>query len=66
MLNRIKSYWCAVFFRIKTIELAKEKGMTFVTNIYGDAINHYNCRSIWKNKYNHIYRCAQPLLYETL
>ena len=29
------------------IEEAKKRGFTFARNIYGDEINHINCRSIW-------------------
>lgn len=28
----------------------KHKTMTCITNIYGDCINYYGCRSIWECK----------------
>ncbi len=61
MLKRIKSYWSAIFIVIETTDQAKEMGLKYVMNIYGDAINHYDCRSFWSNEFGHIYRCKQPL-----
>mgnify|MGYP001426107824 CR=1 FL=1 len=47
------------FIIIKTCKEATEKGLIFDENVYGDAINAWNCRSFWYDKYNLRYRCAE-------
>jgi hypothetical protein len=47
-MNIIK--WYKRVFRILTIEECKELGLVHSHNIYGDSINHLNCRSIWKDE----------------
>jgi hypothetical protein len=36
-------------------------GLTHDTNVFGDGINHQNCRSWWYDKYNNMYRCDELL-----
>lgn len=35
---------------------ATKLGLTFHRNVYGDAINHLNCRSLWKDSKGRQYR----------
>jgi len=39
-----------------TNERARELNLQFIRNIYGDLINHLNCRSIWKDDGGKQYR----------
>ena len=39
-------------FVVIDIKEAKEKGLNFVGNVYGDEINRLNCRSIWRDSKN--------------
>jgi hypothetical protein len=55
----IKYIFYYKFKIIRTIEQAKEMKLTLSHNVYGDFINRYNCRSIWKDKYGLEYRCAE-------
>lgn len=48
--------WYARWFRTITNEEAKEWGLTFIRNIYGDGINIYNCRSMWCDNKGRDYR----------
>ena len=43
----------------KIIEDPENRGFKFMRNIYGDEINHLNCRSLWIDKYNIVYRCSK-------
>lgn len=44
---------------IPTVEEAQRRGLKHDSNVYGDAINHQNCRSWWTDKYGNFYRCDQ-------
>lgn len=48
--------WYARWFKVITNQQAKEWKLTFVRNVYGDEINHINCRSIWKDLKGRCYR----------
>jgi hypothetical protein len=41
------------------IEEAQKRGFEFARNIYGDEINHINCRSIWVDKKARAWRIEQ-------
>lgn len=41
------------------IEEAKERGFSFVGNVWGDGINKLNCRSIWRDSKNRLWRVKQ-------
>jgi hypothetical protein len=48
------------FFIIKSCEEAKERGLKFHHNVYGrGASNVLNCRSLWHDEYNYIYKCDE-------
>ncbi len=57
MTNYIKSFFSSLFFKIDTCHDAIYKDLLFIRNVYGDEINHRNCRSIWEDKYGFQYRC---------
>lgn len=44
------------YFKILTIEQALELGLELSSNVYGDAINYINCRSLWKDHKGRTYR----------
>jgi hypothetical protein len=54
-MNNLKM-WCARSFNVITNDQAKEWGLTPHRNIYGDEINHLNCRSMWKDSKGRDYR----------
>ena len=43
-------------FKVISLEEAYEYKLDFARNIYGDEINHINCRSIWIDKKGRSYR----------
>lgn len=47
---------------VLTIEQAQQKGLVFKCNIYGDAINHLNCRSIWTDENGKEYKVSSLFL----
>lgn len=61
MIHRLKLLYIR-WFKILTIEEAIELGLTHYANVYGDNINIYNCRSIWFDKNDKIYKISE--LYE--
>lgn len=50
-------FWYKKEFGILSIEECQKFGLEFCHNIYGDNINHLNCRSIWRDKTGKSYRC---------
>lgn len=54
-LNSIKMWWIRTFMIISN-ERAKKLGLAHWVNVYGDRINHLNCRSIWIDNKGHEYR----------
>jgi hypothetical protein len=49
------------YYRFKVISRlqALELGLEFICNVYGDAINHCNCRSIWVDSKGRTYRVCE-------
>ena len=45
--------------RVGTAKQAKEKGLLFVQNLYGDYINRFDCRSLWKDQNGDIFLCDE-------
>lgn len=41
------------------IDEAKDRGFSFVGNVWGDEINRLNCRSIWRDNKNRWWRVKQ-------
>ena len=48
--------WYTRTFLVINIDYAKKLGLEHVRNIYGDEINHINCRSIWQDNKGRTYR----------
>lgn len=48
-LFKIKDKFRQLFCRIEVSE-AIDRKFVFITNIYGDSINKFNSRSLWKDK----------------
>lgn len=60
IFDRISCYFDNCFgLYISTVERCEKKGLIFIKNIYGDPINFYNCRSLWKDKYGNVYKCDE-------
>ena len=59
LLYAVRDKYRQLFVSID-IEEAKERGFKFVGNVYGDEINHLNCRSIWVDKKNRAW-CVEQL-----
>ncbi|AGO47637.1 hypothetical protein Phi17218_104 [Cellulophaga phage phi17:2_18] len=51
--------WLVRNFVVLTTEQAKEKGLKFTFNVYGDKINTLNCRSVWENNKGKRYRVQE-------
>ncbi len=54
----IRKWWLRTF-KVITTKQAKELGLKFYHNVYGDQINHLNCRSIWVDKKHRDYRVSE-------
>ena len=67
-MKRLLTYLSVIFYHrfvvIETTEKAIEKGLVPYMNIYGDAVNDYNCTSIFKDSYGNCYRCAESIGYK--
>ena len=51
--------WFARWFQVISKDQAIEWGLTHSYNIYGDEINHINCRSIWLDSKRRVYRVEE-------
>jgi hypothetical protein len=56
MIKKIKM-WIKKEFGVLTIQECIDLNLEFCHNIYGDAINKLNCRSIWRDSNGKSYRC---------
>jgi hypothetical protein len=56
-LKTFFSLWYRKMFGVLTLEECKSEGLYFCHNIYGDTINQYSCRSIWRDSKGNPYRC---------
>jgi hypothetical protein len=56
--NKMKEWWIRTF-KVISKEDAEKRGLNFVGNIYGDEINHLNCRSIWRDSKMRRYRVTE-------
>lgn len=57
-MERIKCFFRS-FKTVKSVKDADKMELIFDRNIFGDAINHLNCRSLWKDEYGFTYRCSE-------
>jgi hypothetical protein len=51
--------WFRSFKTLETVKEAQDLELHFRRNIFGDEINHINCRSLWNDKYWNMYRCNE-------
>jgi hypothetical protein len=52
------SLWWIRTFKVISNQRAKELGLEWYRNVYGDEINNINCRSIWLDKRGRKYRVS--------
>lgn len=52
------SLWWIRTFKVISNQRAKEIGLKWYRNVFGDEINHLNCRSIWIDKKGRKYRVS--------
>jgi hypothetical protein len=52
-------YWLRSYKKLKTIKEVQQMGLSHFTNIYGDGITRLNCRSLWRDKFENIYKCDE-------
>lgn len=62
MIKEIK-LWYYRHFKIITLQQCYDFNLYFDSNIYGDEINYLNCRSVWADDKQRLYRCEE--LFET-
>lgn len=51
--------WYIRNFKVIYQDQAEKLGLTWYQNIYGDAINYFNCRSFWKDDRGRCYRVSE-------
>lgn len=54
-MTRLKMIYIRLF-KVISLEQAVKYNLNFYRNVYGDEINHINCRSIWIDKNYRPYR----------
>ena len=52
------SLWWIRTFKVISNQRAKELGLKWYRNVFGDEINHLDCRSIWIDKRGNTYRVS--------
>ena len=57
-MKKVKVWFKRNFGRF-TLKECEDLGLRWFKNIHGDAINQFNCRSIWLDDKNRIYRCDE-------
>ena len=63
---KVKLLWKSIFrpFYMFSNKEAEELGLKWQRNVFGDEINHLNCRSIWMDKKGNHY-CVENLKTES-
>jgi len=56
-ISRFSLWWIRTF-KVISNQKAKELGLRHWCNVYGDEINHLNCRSIWLDDKSRKYRVS--------
>lgn len=59
MKRELKMWWIRMFCIIPTSKDALELGLTHSMDMFGDAINLMNCRSLWIDSKSRVYRVAE-------
>lgn len=57
-MNAIKLWWFR-WFCVIPVWKALAWDLIWKRNVYGDEINHINCRSVWVDKKNRSYRVEE-------
>jgi hypothetical protein len=57
VISRFSLWWIRTF-KVISNQRAKELGLRHWRNVYGDEINHINCRSIWFDNKSRQYRVS--------
>ena len=57
VISRFSLWWIRTF-KVISNQRAKELGLKWYRNVYGDEINHINCRSLWIDKKGRSYRVS--------
>lgn len=57
VISRFSLWWIRIF-KVISNQRAKELGLRHLRNVYGDEINHINCRSIWVDDKSRQYRVS--------
>lgn len=57
VISRFSLWWIRTF-KVISNQRAKELGLRHWRNVYGDEINHINCRSIWFDDKSRQYRVS--------
>jgi hypothetical protein len=57
VISRFSLWWIRTF-KVISNQRAKEIGLKWYRNVFGDEINHLNCRSIWIDKKGRKYRVS--------
>ena len=58
MFKKVYNKYRQLFISIN-IKEAKKRNFIFYRNVYGDEINHINCRSLWLDQKNRLWRVEQ-------
>ena len=59
MTEKLRKWFiCQFSITISTVEAIK-LGLEPEFNVYGDMINRWNCRSIWRDQKRNVYRIAE-------
>lgn len=57
--------WYIRNFKVLDMKDLDNYDLKFHCNIYGDAINAFNCRSIWLDSKGRSYRCSGTYFFDT-
>ena len=57
VISRFSLWWIRTF-KVISNQRAKELGLRHWRNVYGDEINHLNCRSLWFDDKSRQYRVS--------
>ena len=57
VISRLYMWWIRNF-KVISNQKAKELGLRYWRGVYGDEINHQNCRSLWFDNKQRIYRVS--------
>lgn len=59
ILKIIRKWFVCQFSIVISEKEARELNLKFDCNVYGDQINYWNCRSLWRDSKRNIYRIRE-------